>query len=81
MSAVDDVREQALKLDESERAMLARDLLVSLEDAGPEQDAAADWADEIRARSDAVARGQFSAIDWRESVDRVRRHLAQRRGS
>ncbi len=81
MGAVDIVRDQALRLDESQRAMLARDLLISLEAMEPQQNAASDWAAEIRARSDAVARGQFSATDWKESIERVRKHLAQRRGS
>jgi len=81
MSAVDHVRDQALRLDDSERAMLARDLLASLEAIGPDKGAESDWAAEIQARSDAVARGEFSASDWRESVERVRQHLAQRRKS
>ncbi len=79
MSAVDHIRDQALSLDDSERAMLARDLLVSLESSGPEEEAQSDWAAEIQTRSDAVARGEFSASDWRESVERVRKHLASRR--
>ena len=79
MSAVDHVRDQALSLDDSERAMLARDLLVSLESTSPDEGAQSDWAVEIQARSDAVARGEFSASDWKESVERVRKHLARRR--
>lgn len=78
MSAVDNVRDQALKLDEPERATLARDLLVSLESVEPDEDAPSAWATEIQARSDAVASGEFSATDWRESVERVREHLAKR---
>jgi hypothetical protein len=78
MSTVDDVRDQALQLDQPERATLARDLLVSLEEGGPHEDAQSAWATEIQARSDAVARGEFSASDWRESVQRVREHLAKR---
>lgn len=81
MSAVDHVRDQALRLDEMERAALARDLLVSLENTEPDESVQADWAVEIEARSDAVARGDFSATDWRESIERVREHLAQRRES
>jgi len=79
MDTVDNLRAQALNLDEPERAALARDLLVSLDDAEPEEDAQSAWATEIQARSDAVARGEFSASDWKESVQRVREHLAKRR--
>ena len=75
------VRDQALRLDDTERAMLARDLLVSLESIGPEEGAQSDWATKIQARSDAVARGEFSASDWRESVERIRKRLAQGRES
>ena len=81
MSAVDQVRDQALKLDESERAVLARDLLVSLESTEPGEDTESEWAAEIQARSAAVARGEFSASDWRESLARVRKHLEERRGA
>ncbi len=76
MGTVDNLRDQALKLDEPERATLARDLLVSLEDIEPDADAQSAWATEIQSRSDAVARGEFSASDWKESVQRVREHLA-----
>ena len=78
MSTVDEVRDQALQLDQPERATLARDLLVSLEEGEPHEDAQSAWTTEIQARSDAVARGEFSASDWRESVQRVREHLAKR---
>ena len=78
MSTVDNVRDQALKLDEPERATLARDLLISLEGVEADEDAQSAWATEIQARSDAVARGEFSASDWRESLQRVREHLAKR---
>jgi hypothetical protein len=79
MGTVDNLRDQALKLDEPERATLARDLLVSLEDIEPDADAQSAWTTEIQSRSDAVACGEFSASDWKESVQRVREHLAKRR--
>jgi putative addiction module component (TIGR02574 family) len=66
-------------LSASERAALARDLILSLEEAGLEQDAAAAWADEIEARSEAVHRGQFVARPWEESLERGRRIVAERR--
>jgi len=79
MASVDDIRNQALGLSASERAALARDLILSLEEADAEQGAAAAWADEIEARSEAVHRGEYVASPWDESLERVRRFLAQRR--
>ena len=81
MDTMDHIRDQALQLNESERATLARDFLASLESGETQSNAPSDWAAEIEARSDAVARGRFSATDWRESVERIRNQLAQKRGS
>lgn len=78
MSRVDDLRSQVLQLSEDERAALARDLLISLDgDVDAEPDLA--WVAEIQARAETVARGEFAACDWRESVARVRAELAARR--
>jgi hypothetical protein len=80
VSVINDLRSQAMELGESERALLARDLLLSL-DRDVHEDARQAWALEIQSRSDAVARGEFTASDWRKSVDRIRTVLAQRRSS
>lgn len=79
MATVNEVRRQALELPEPDRAALARDLLASLDADEPDEDVEAAWAAEIEARSQAVARGDFTASDWRESVARIRQNLAQRR--
>jgi len=81
MSTVDDVRNQALELSREERAKLARDLLVSLETGDFDADADSAWATEIEARSAAYGRGELAARDWRESLERVRQALSQRRTS
>jgi hypothetical protein len=80
MSVVDGIRDQALALNDSDRASLARDLLLSLEHEA-HADAQQAWKDEILARSDAIARGEFTASDWRESIQRIRDALAQRNRS
>ena len=79
MSTCNDILAQALGLPVEDRALLARDLLISLESEEIDDDAEATWLDEIEARSDAVARGEFTAMDWRESLDRIREQLALRR--
>ncbi len=75
MSEIDQIRDTVLKLSTAERAALARDLLVSLDDVETDSDSDQQWADEILARSDAYQRGELTARDWRESVDRVRQAL------
>lgn len=79
MSTCNDIFTQALGLPVEDRALLARDLLVSLESEGFDDDADHAWADEIQARSEAVAKGEFTATDWRESIERIRQELAKRR--
>jgi hypothetical protein len=84
MSTLDELRSQALELPPAHRAGLARDLLLSLESGEASTDSKtidAEWADEIHDRAEAVASGDFAASDWRESVDRLRNELAQRRSS
>ena len=83
MNALDHVRTQALQLSAAERAGLARELLLSLEsgELTDDSDVETIWADEIRARAEAVASRDFAASDWRESVDRIRGELARRRSS
>jgi hypothetical protein len=71
--------EKALDLPESERAELARKLLLSLEPADFDSDAEQLWADEIEARLKRLDSGQTEVDDWRPAVERMRRSL--RRGS
>jgi putative addiction module component (TIGR02574 family) len=81
MSTVDDIRNQALELSPEDRARLARDLLLSLEPETRQEESESAWAGEIEARSAAVARGEFTASDWRESLERIRETLSKRRRS
>lgn len=84
MSTVDSLLDQALELSPEERADLAHRLLCTLSEgdeslSGEEYEAA--WAEEIRARSDALARGEVISSDWRESLARVRQRMLERRSS
>ena len=78
MSTGDDIRDRALGLSKEDRARLARDLLLSLDSEELDEDCESAWAAEINARSAAVARGDFTASDWRESLERARQVLRRR---
>ncbi len=79
MSTVDRLREQLLELPARERATLATLLLASLEAEPLDDSSQQAWKDEAESRSLAYSQGQLTARDWRESVDRIRQVLAQRR--
>jgi putative addiction module component (TIGR02574 family) len=68
---------QALRLPESERASMARQLLLSLEPEEPDCDVEAAWALEIEARANAIDQGRFSARDWREALAGIRQTLSR----
>ena len=79
MSTVDLLREQLLTLPVRDRASLATLLLASLETQPLDDGAQQAWIEEAESRSLAYSQGQLAASDWRESVDRIRQVLAQRR--
>ena len=71
---------QALKLPLEERAELIRQLIQSLEpEEAPDDQAEVDrlWGIEIADRLDRLERGETTAVDWRESMERLRRSLAE----
>lgn len=63
------VLEEALSLDESERAKIARELILSLERA--DEDIEASWGEEIRRRVDEIESGEAEIESW----DDVKGHL------
>ena len=76
-TAVRKVLKDALKLDESERADLASELLASL-DAEVDEDAEAAWAQEIQRRAERARSGKDPGKPWPEVRDRIRRGLTNR---
>jgi putative addiction module component (TIGR02574 family) len=66
--AARDLLEEALKLDVSERADLAAELLASL-DGEPEEQVEAAWAAEIQRRIDRIEAGTEKLLPW-EDVQR-----------
>jgi putative addiction module component (TIGR02574 family) len=69
--------EDALKLDASERAELASELLASL-DAEADEDAEAAWAAEIQERAARARSGEDPGKPWPEVRDRLERDLKRR---
>lgn len=76
MSIPTDTIALALQLPEKDRAELAQRLLLSLE---PEEfddgDVACAWAQEIDARLQKIATGNYQAEDWRKAIQDVRDEL------
>ena len=81
MNASDEITNIVLALPQTERASLARRLLLSLEPDDFDHDSDAAWAAEIEKRMASVELGDFRATDWRESIARIRKNLAQGRPS
>jgi putative addiction module component (TIGR02574 family) len=70
-----ELRQLALQLPLAERALLARDLIESLEPEEIDADVEAAWLDEIESRAEALDRGDATAHDWKSSLARVRQQL------
>lgn len=72
-SALEDIEAAALQLAPAERAHLAERLLVSLEE---DDEILAAWVEEAERRGDAYDRGEMEAIDFDESMARLKAKLA-----
>jgi hypothetical protein len=67
------VLEEALKLDDHERAKLASELLASLDEA--DEDVAEAWAREIERRATEARTSDAGEEDWRVVLDRIEREV------
>lgn len=74
--ALDRVRSEALELAEAERAELAHDLVISLDDLA-DSDASNEWETEILRRLDEIDSGAAKLIDREEFSRRMRERLSQ----
>ncbi|MBW3539838.1 MAG: addiction module protein [Planctomycetes bacterium] len=75
MSA-DEVLTKALSLPVDERAEVARELLLSLEDERDDGDVEEAWASEFRRRLHAIRTGQVHLRAWDDVRDEIARDLA-----
>lgn len=74
MASAKKVLEDALALDEKDRARVAQELLHSL-DTGTDEDASEAWTNELRRRLQEIRDGTVELVDWAD----VRARLAARR--
>ena len=77
MATKDELLSRALQLPPSERAELAGELLISLDQEPPEDPALVEreWTDEIRRRAAQVRAGDPVTVDGREVIARSREWL------
>jgi hypothetical protein len=71
-SLLEDIESAALQLAPAERAKLAERLLVSLDE---DDEILATWVAEAERRGDAFDRGEMGAIDFDESIARLKAKL------
>lgn len=69
---LEDIEAAALQLEPTDRARLAERLLASLEQ---DDEILAAWVEEAERRADAFDRGEMVAIDFEESLARLRAKL------
>jgi len=74
MATADDLLSDALQLPPEERARLAHELLLSLEEDGADSDAEAEWTRELERRAQEVIDGKVELV----SPDDARRQVAER---
>jgi hypothetical protein len=79
MATGDGLRSQIFALPAIERADLARQLVLSLENDSFDDDVQRVWAEEARRRSEAYQQGETGSRDWQESVNEMRESLRQNR--
>ena len=72
-SPLEDIEAAALQLAPAERARLAERLLVSLDE---DDEILAAWVEEAERRGEAYDRGEMEAIDFDESIARLKAKLA-----
>jgi putative addiction module component (TIGR02574 family) len=72
------LKKEALALPLNERAALAKDLLLSLDESA-EAGAEEAWAEEIGRRAQAVADGTATLVDWADAEKRITARLKARR--
>jgi putative addiction module component (TIGR02574 family) len=77
MSA-DKLRQEALALPLDERAALAKELLLSL-DEGADAGAEEAWVEELDRRAQAVANGTATLVNWADAEKRISARLKARR--
>lgn len=79
MATKDELLSDVLQLPPEQRAELAHKLLLSLEAEPGDQDAEAEWDQELERRAREVLDGTVKTVPWNEVEARITRRLRQRR--
>lgn len=80
METVDEILDRALQLSPRDRASVAESLIRSLEPEGEElseEKWKQVWGEEIERRIAAYEKGEVSAVDWEESITRIRNAIRE----
>jgi putative addiction module component (TIGR02574 family) len=75
--STDELIAKALELSKQERARLAEELLLSLEE--PEEEVAAAWAEELERRSLDISEGRVKTVPWEKVRAEALKELEKRR--
>lgn len=75
--AAQELLADALRLDTTDRAKLAAELLASL-DGEPEEDVEAAWAEEVERRMDEIESGAVKLVPWEDVKRRVEKEILKR---
>ena len=75
--AAQELLADALRLDTTDRAKLAAELLASL-DGEPEEDVEAAWAEEVERRIDEIESGAVKLVPWEDVKRRVEKEILKR---
>ena len=78
MIAAQELLTQALQLPIDERAMMAHELLLSLESEPTEDGYDEAWEQELEARSKLLHEGKAELLDWREAHAEIRKKLREK---
>jgi hypothetical protein len=81
MSTAEHIRDLALRLPPASRALLAKELIESLDPEESIENLESAWLDEIDQRILALEKGDATADDWQTSLARVQKQLRQERNS
>ena len=79
--AAQEILQQILKLPIAERAEVARQVLLSLEPEGFDEDAEQAWVAEIQRRREAIRRGDVQLLEWADVRQQILGELGQARSA
>ncbi len=80
MITADELLSAALRLPFKDRARLAHELLLSLEEHAEDSGTEATWAEELERRAEDIASGKARTYDARQAIEEVRAQFREQHG-